>query len=918
MIAKKMIPTLRAKRIMLWLFLASSGLLLAQREASNWYFGVKAGLDFNSGAPVALTDGEIVTKEGCSSISDRNGNLLFYTDGVSVWDKRHRVMPNGTGLLGHESSTQSGIIVPKPGSNIHYYIFTVDEPDHEETVNFGLNYTLVDMTLNNGFGDVVSSEKNVPLITYNPSDPDEVKYKCSEKISAVQHADGNSFWVVTHFIDSFYSFHVDYAGVNTNPVKTTTNVKVPLGGYKQNAIGYLKISPDGTKLAVAHSQTSLSDLSGPKTAGKQTGKIVLYNFDAASGAVSNENTLLSQKIPYGVEFSPKTKKLYCTINIYDNTGTATGSKLFQYDLTAANISGSQVEINASGNVAGALQLAIDGKIYRAGYPISGTGNSISVINAPEETGTQCNYSQNTVSLNGQISELGLPPFVQSFFLFTFDYQNLCLGGATDFKILSEEPYDGVEWDFGDGSPVSTDDEPSHVYATPGTYTASLTKIVGGVRQNPVTKNVTIFDAPLVPSSPVELTQCVDDTSTSLARFNLHQADSSVSLDTDQIINVFYYPDIATAQADVDNTSALPYIYNAAPGTSLVAKVYNPISGCYNFADVTLQVKTNIVLSRRVLRGCDLGNGQGDFDLDIQKSSIISSLGLPGDTSIRFYKNKVEAELGSDNYLPSNIVASNSTLFIRIDNENVCYGSGEIDLRVEPKFQIVEHETYPLCTDSPSSTVMIDSGIPGTSVSDFTYFWSTGETTPEIVVSAVGTYTLEISNSIGCSQFRTVEVVESGRAFIEDVIVNDIQQQNEVRIEVSGPGDYLYAFESGPPQESNVFKNVPIGIHNFRIIDKNGCGEIVEEVSVVGFPKFFTPNGDQANERWQLQGISAKFQPSTPVYIYDRYGKLVKELDPVSSGWDGIYQGLPLPSTDYWFTVTLQDGRLIKGHFALIR
>ena len=116
---------------------------------------------------MAFTDGQLNTHEGCSSISDQNGNLLFYSDGIRVWDKAHRLMPNGTGLLGHESSTQSAIIIPKNDSTTQYYIFTVDEPDPEldndKPINYGLNYTLVDLSLNNGFGDVVTFGKKCAL-----------------------------------------------------------------------------------------------------------------------------------------------------------------------------------------------------------------------------------------------------------------------------------------------------------------------------------------------------------------------------------------------------------------------------------------------------------------------------------------------------------------------------------------------------------------------------------------------------------------------------------------------------------------------------------------------------------------------------------------------------------------------------------
>ena len=129
----------------------------AQKEANNWYFGDYAGMNFGFGLPIAVTNGQLTTWEGCSSISTSTGALLFYTDGSLVWNKNHLLMPNGTGLMGHKSSTQSGIIVPKPSDPNHYYIFTVDARDNN--LQNGLRYTLVDMTLDGGLGDVVTAEK---------------------------------------------------------------------------------------------------------------------------------------------------------------------------------------------------------------------------------------------------------------------------------------------------------------------------------------------------------------------------------------------------------------------------------------------------------------------------------------------------------------------------------------------------------------------------------------------------------------------------------------------------------------------------------------------------------------------------------------------------------------------------------------
>ena len=164
----------------------------AQNEGNIWYFGENAGLDFNSGTPVALTDGMLNTLEGCAVISDNNGDLLFYTDGMTVYNKNHTIMPNGVGLLGNNSSTQSAIIVKKPGSANVYYIFTVDGHTGAQG---GLSYSEVDMTLNGGFGDI-NATKNILLIP-----------QTSEKVTAIEHQNSSDFWIVISL--RYYSFATD-------------------------------------------------------------------------------------------------------------------------------------------------------------------------------------------------------------------------------------------------------------------------------------------------------------------------------------------------------------------------------------------------------------------------------------------------------------------------------------------------------------------------------------------------------------------------------------------------------------------------------------------------------------------------------------------------------------------------------------
>lgn len=896
------------------LFLSGLHPALAQREASRWYFGNEAGLDFNNGVPVALTDGKLSTHEGCSTISDQNGNLLFYSDGIHVWDKLHRLMPNGFGLLGHESSTQSAIIVPKAGSMTQHYIFTVDKPDPEETDNAGLNYTLVDLSLNNGYGDVVSSEKNIHLITYNQNDPLESQLKCSEKITAVAHNDEQSVWVITHFVNKFYAFRVDANGVNPSPVISQTNTTVPPQGYIQNGIGYLKVSPDGSKIGIAHSQTSQSELTGPKTQGKQTGKVVLYNFSTTTGAVSNELSLLSNRIPYGVEFSAKSTKLYTTVNNYANDGSPQGSSLYQFDLDAANIVGSQTDIITSGQTAGALQLGIDSKIYRAGYPINGSGTNLSVINNPEAKGNACNYANRTIPLDGRFAELGLPPFVQSFFILKFEYENVCLGDTTEFTILDEAP-DKVLWDFGDGQ-NSTDIAPSHTYAQSGEYTVSLTKYFGGSPTDPITKQITIFDAPSVPEERVAYYQCTEEENTNgLGTFNLNLINPTVSLDDDQIINVFYYSDIASAQQDVLNTNALPYEYsNTIPDEVLVAKVYNPISGCYSTAEVELKIKTTLSLGENVVYGCNLGNGQGEFHLGSQRASLMVEFNLPDESSIKFYADKDEALLGTENYLPDVFISGNTIIYIRVDNENICYGIGALNIALSD-FEIIPYEEQLLCDNQPSGGTLTADVLSG-NTNDFTYLWSTGETSSTIQANLPGQYSVTITNVAGCKKERVIDLVQGLSPQIDRVeSSNDV-----VKIFTVETGDYEYALSdiNGPYQNRPIFDNVASGEQTVYVRNKNGCGISSETVSVVAYPKFFTPNGDNVNDFWQLDGLSYEFEPESPIYIFDRYGKLLAQIDPISSGWDGTYQGKMLASADYWFKVKLNDGQLLKGHFSLKR
>src|SRR4030095_9896205 len=259
------------KKIFLCLFLAHSFPLLAQHHADNWYFGVLAGIDFSTFPPTILTDGALYTVEGCASMSDTSGNLLFYTNGVDVYNSQHSIMPNGSGLYGGISSTQSSLMVPHPNpdsSNI-YFIFTTEETGNPN----GFCYSKVDISLQGGLGDVTT--KNISLLT-----------PVVEKLTAVTTEDLSKTWIVVHEwgTNAFYAYALTSSGFNATPVISNTGI-VHNTSIIQNTYGQMKFAPCGNRLgvAVAYQDT-----------------VELFDFNMATGTVYNPVTIPMPDHIYGL------------------------------------------------------------------------------------------------------------------------------------------------------------------------------------------------------------------------------------------------------------------------------------------------------------------------------------------------------------------------------------------------------------------------------------------------------------------------------------------------------------------------------------------------------------------------------------------------------------------------------------------
>ena len=446
--------------LLLCLFLGSA---IKAQQGNVWYFGNFAGLSFNTTPPFALADGQINSIEGTSVMCDDNGNVLFYTNGRTVFNRDHDLMLNGANLKGHPSTYQSSIIIPKPGSTNIYYIFTADA--WENSGADGYRYSEVDMTLDGGLGGITTN-KNVYLS--GPS---------SERLTAIRAADANSYWVITNEWGSntFRAFKVDCNGVNTSPVISSLGKVMDEDSYCN--IGAMRISPDAKMLI----QTNVKG----RTQMTPTNEYAqLLDFDYATGRLSNARLmpLTNDGYYFGAEFSPDSKLLYI-VNTFKST-------VHQFDVSSGDLNTIMASktILPGGNEMAGIALGPDQKIY-----LTTGGSALHVINQPKIAGPGCDLVLRQVTLTSG-GKLALPNIVPNLYVnkpvdFTYQLIGNC-GGGVQFNGVAQIPGVTLNWDFGDGN-TSTGSNPLHTYGNPNNeYTVKLTAInTGGCVYEVVSKKV---------------------------------------------------------------------------------------------------------------------------------------------------------------------------------------------------------------------------------------------------------------------------------------------------------------------------------------------------------------------------------------------------------------------------------------------
>lgn len=428
-----------------------------------------------------------------------------------------------------------------------------------------------------------------------------------------------------------------------------------------------------------------------------------------------------------------------------------------------------------------------------------------------------------------------------------------------------------------------------------------------------------YNAPLT-FGTYTLLQC-DDNGDGLTAYDLAHAAELAKNGNPNLTATGYFTSLSDAQNNANAITVTNPFYNTAVNQPIYIRMQNQY-GCQGIATVNLSTSGNTVTNPAPYGLCDTdGTDDGFFTFDLTTLDSQILAGLPTGLQSDYYPSYTDA-LTFTNIIGNpqsyiNTTADQQSVYARISQGADCYGIAEVKLIVYNFGGTLHDENVTQCVGLPL-TLPAPAGYTS-------YSWDTTpvQTTPEIIVTAPGQYTVTITNAFNCTATKTFTVKQSGSVSAIDFDINDFRGgYNSITVLSQGVGDYEYAIDVtdfsdlNNYQDSNTFNNLEEGLHTVYINDKNGCGIAYKSVYILDYPKFFTPNGDSYNETWRIKHLATR--PDIKVVIYDRFGKVITGFSGNSTGWDGTLNGNRLPATDYWFTITLENGRVVRGHFALIR
>lgn len=497
------------------------------------------------------------------------------------------------------------------------------------------------------------------------------------------------------------------------------------------------------------------------------------------------------------------------------------------------------------------------------------------------------------------------------------YKTNCNDLSVDFGLTNADNIAAILWDFGDSisgaDNSSTDFEPEHEFRSAGIYTVKAIVTTIGGEQIDLVKSVEVA-APVEAYPVATIVSCEDTPGTGISSTFDTSFMATLVLGGQTGMEVSYFDSNGTL---LPNPLPNPF-RNTEPGSQTITiRVTDPKTNCFDETQLRFDVRSIPMINRPAdLFACDTGDGHATFDTSSIELQLIS-----GQTGLDIEYFDIEG-----NELPSplpqlyqNRTPFQETIFVRVANEkdSECFFETSFDLIVNEPLDIGLEEKYDLCSPDTNLNLVLDPAW------DF-WQWSNEDgtllsNTHKVDLNVEGNYSVwagRTENGLQCEKVFSFRVEQPEVPSIEEIRIGDFSSNNTVEVLVSGAGIVEYSIDGQFYQLGNVFLNVEGGEYTIHVRNIDGCGIATKKIFVLDYPKFFTPNNDGVNDLWHINGIQGL--PNIVIYIFDRYGKFLKQLSANDPGWDGTLNGRRLPSSDYWFILKFLDGQTLKRHFALKR
>ena len=857
----------------------------AQLETAVWYFGRNAGLDFNTPEPKVLTDGKITDLyiefdtinahdddehhrlfgEGMATFSDSLGHLRLYTNGQTLWNANGGIMPNGENLLGHTSSTESAIIVPWPGDFDRYFVFVVDA----EFGKKGLSYSVVDMKLDEGRGDVVEGMKNIII-----ESPTTTGSFVCEKVTAIKHANGRDFWLLTRTVpgNNIVRYLVTKDGIMLN-----SRTEFPISAldiqyqYDRNgqpyfdptlSIGYMRVAPNGRLVACANGGISTTAIIDGEE--KYINVLEIFKFDPRNGNLEPYVTHLdTEAYLYGVEFSSDVTKLYYT----------THRKVFQLDLMSddpVTISKSQTFLGEFPKLGvvdtlllGALQLAINGKIYVAqdGYEYLG------VIENPREKGMAANYVIDGVYLDGNISRMGLPNFIPSYLLPPdFEVRDNCTNSTTTFRCTDDRNITAYKWTLttvaGEVIAESDKSEFSVDLKTPDKYRIGLEVVVDGFSHYDY-RFFEVYEPPTLDLGEDIKICSYDEAVIAAPTLGDEQAFQWVDYGFDSEVHINKNAEVRGVLTDL--------LTGCKTEDAVVVTVMEPV-------EFTMSSTLEFCHGKSVEADVEYGEKIVDFHWldDAENSDKKRVFDAAGEYSAKTVDNE-GCEFSS-----TVKVIENQLPVISFDSDNI------------------------ICTNRERT---LDCG-----VGDVDYLWNTGAKTRTVIPDTAGFYKVTVTDKKGCVSTDSIKMEQKTLPMVKlpaDTVMCD---GNTLTLNMAWNDATKYVWQDFSGGEEFVVEQQ--GTYTVEV--SNFCGEISDEIFVryrycgeFIFPNIITPNGDGLNDYFKIKGLD-EFVNNWNIDIYNREGRRVFHSSNYPNEWNA-----PDVKDGVYFYVFYKDGDKYSGNITVV-